>query len=106
MYKIQTSEVATEPILEVAIEPTKATKTKAKTKRKISKLKLRMEFLNEIHNKEKNIHEQLFREYFNYYSPSFSIIDLFEDNQNNSEMIVKYLNESFICLGKMKIRKK
>ena len=49
MYKIQTSEVATEPILEVAIEPTKATKTKAKTKRKISKLKLRKEFLNEIH---------------------------------------------------------
>ena len=61
LYKIQTPEVATEPILEVAIEPTKATKTKAKAKRKISKLKLRKEFLNEIQNKEKNINEQLFR---------------------------------------------
>ena len=61
LCKIQTPEVATEPILEVAIEPTKATKTKAKAKRKISKLKLRKEFLNEIQNKEKNINEQLFR---------------------------------------------
>ena len=61
LCKIQTPEVATEPILEVAIEPTKATKTKAKAKRKISKLKLRKEFLNKIQNKEKNINEQLFR---------------------------------------------
>ena len=57
-----TTEPATEP--EVAIELTKPTKTN--TKRKISSLKLRENFFNKIKNEEKNINEQIFRQYFNY----------------------------------------
>ena len=45
--------------------------TKAKTKLKISSLKLHEEFLNKIKIEEKNINEQIFREYFNYQFPSF-----------------------------------
>ena len=86
------------PTLEVATEPTKATKTKAKTKRKISTLKLCEECLNEIKNEEKNINVHIFREYFNYQSPLFLVKDLFDNNQNKTGMIVKYLNEPLIDL--------
>ena len=40
----------------------------------------------------------MFREYFNYQSPSFLVKDLYEDNQNKNYIIVKYLNESLIYL--------
>ena len=38
----------------------------------------------------------MFREYFNYQSPSLLVKDLYEDNQNKNDIIVKYLNESLI----------
>ena len=84
----------TEP--EVATEPTKA--TKAKTKRKISLLKLRENLLNEIKNEGKNIIEQIFNEFFNYHYPSFLVKDLYEDNQNKNDEIVKNINESLVNL--------
>ena len=56
------------------------------------------EFLNEIKNEEKNINEQIFREYFNYQSPPFLVKDLYEDNQKKNDRIVKYLSESLINL--------
>ena len=61
LYKILTCEPTPESAaeLEVATEPTKA--TKSKTKCKISSLKLREEFLNKIRNEEKNINKQIFR---------------------------------------------
>ena len=73
---------------------TKATKTK--TKCKISPLKFREEFLNEIKNEGKNTNELIFREYFNYLSPSFLVKVLCEENQNKNDIIVKYINESLI----------
>ena len=59
---------------------------------------MREEFLNEIKNEEKNINEQIFKEYFGYESPSFLVKDVYEGNQNKNDMIVKYLNESLIDL--------
>ena len=55
----------------------------------MSSLKLREEFLNKIKNEEKNINEQIFREYFNYQSQSFLVKDLHEGNQNENDIIVK-----------------
>ena len=59
---------------------------------------MREEFLYEIKKEEKNINEQIFRQYFNYQSPPTLVKDLFEDNQNKSDMILKYLDESLIDL--------
>ena len=61
-------------------------------------IKLHEHFLNEIENKEKNINERIFKEYFNYHSPSFLVKDLYKNNQNNE--IVKYINKSLIDLRK------
>ena len=58
--KIPTPESATEP--EVVKELMKP--TKAKTQRKISSLKLHEEFLNKINYEDKNIIEQIFKEFF------------------------------------------
>ena len=38
-------------------------------------------------NEEKNINEQIFKEYFSYASPSFLVKDLSESNQNKNDMI-------------------
>ena len=59
---------------------------------------MREEFQNEIENEEKNINEQIFNEFFNYQYPSFSVKDLYEDNQNKNAKIVKNINESLINL--------
>ena len=40
----------------------------------------------------------MFREYFIYQSPSFSVKDSYGDNQNKNDLIVKYLNESLADL--------
>ena len=45
-------------------EEPKSETTKAKTKRKKSPFELHEKFLNEIKNDEKNINEQIFKEYF------------------------------------------
>ena len=47
-------------------------------------------------NEEKNINNQIFKEYFNYQILSFLTKDLYEDNQIKNDRIVKHLNESFI----------
>ena len=57
---IPTPESATEP--EVVKELMKP--AKAKTQRKISSLKLQEEFLNKINYENKNIIEQIFKEFF------------------------------------------
>ena len=75
---------------ELTPETTKA--TKAIVKVKISPLKLRKIFLNQIKNKENNINELIFREYFDYQSPLFLVNDLYEDNQNKSHIIIHYIN--------------
>ena len=65
----------------------------------MSSLKLHEEFLNKNKNEEKkNKNEQIFREQFNYQSPSFLVKDLYEGSQNKTDIIVKYLNESLIDL--------
>ena len=48
--------------------------------------------------KKKNMNEQIFREYFNYHSPSILVKDLYEDKQNENDKIVKNLNKSLINL--------
>ena len=68
---ISTPEPATE--LELTTEPTKAIKAKGKTKCKISQLKLHKKNLNKIKHEEKNINEQIFKEYFSYEFPSFLV---------------------------------
>ena len=60
---------------------------------------MREEVLNKIKNEEKNKNKQTFREYFNYWFPLFLVKNLYEDNQNKSNIIVKYLNKSLIDLG-------
>ena len=47
-----------------AEEEPKPEPTKAKTKRNKSLFKLHEKFINEIKNDEKNIHEQILKEYF------------------------------------------
>ena len=91
----QSLEPATEP--EVAKESEPGTEPiKAKTKREISSLKLSENFFNEKKNEEKNINEQIFKKTFNYSSPSFLVKDLYEDNQNKNDKIVKSINESLV----------
>ena len=55
-------------------------------------IKLNEQLLNEIENEQKNINEQIFKEYFKYHSPSFLVKDLYKNKQ--SDKIVKYINKS------------
>ena len=80
---------------EPATEPEVATEPKAKTKCKISPLKLHENFFKEIKNEEKNINEQMFNEFFSCHSPSFLVKDLYEDNREKNDKIVKNINELF-----------
>ena len=64
----------------------------------MSSLKLHEEFLNKIENEEKNVNEQIFKEYFGCEFPSFLVKDLYESNKNKNDMIVRYLYESLIDL--------
>ena len=64
-------------------------KAKIKIKHKISPLKLGEKFWNEIKNEETNIREQIFNESLSYHSPSFSIKDLYENDQDKNYKIVK-----------------
>ena len=48
--------------------------------------------------KKNNINEQIFNEFFDYQYPSFLAKDLYEDNQNKNDKIVKNINESLINL--------
>ena len=64
-------------------------KAKVKIKHKISPLKLGEKFWNEIKNEETNIYVQIFYESLSYYSPSFSIKDLYEIDQDKNYKTVK-----------------
>ena len=92
-----TLEPATEA--EVAAKPSKATKAiKAKTKRKISSLKLREEFLNKIKNEEKNINEQIFRDYFLYQTSSYLTKVLYDSDEIKNDEFIKHTNNGLIDL--------
>ena len=45
------------------------------------------------------LNKEIFNEYFKYQSSSVLVKYLYEDNQNQTDMIVKYHNESLIDLG-------
>ena len=57
---------------------------------------MREQFLNEIETDEKNINEQIFKEYFKYHFLSFLVKDLYKKIQNGR--IVNYINGSLIDL--------
>ena len=59
---------------------------------------MRWKFLDGTKNEDKNINEQIFNEYFNYYYASFLLKNLYEDNQNNNGKTVKNIHESLINL--------
>ena len=69
-----------------------------KTKRKTLSLKFRQSLLNEIKNEEKDVNNQIFKEYFHYQTPSILKKNLCEAYQIKKEIIVKHLNKSFIDL--------
>ena len=48
--------------------------------------------------KKKNINEQIFNEFFNYHYPSFLVKDLYEDNENKNDKVLKNIKESLINL--------
>ena len=56
------------------------------------------EFLNEIKKGDKNISEQIFREYFTYNAPSFLVKDFCENNKNKNDIFIKHFNESLFNL--------
>ena len=86
-----------EPTPEVATEPTKTAKAlKTKTKRKISSLKLRKDFLNKIKNKDKNINEQIFKDYFFYQFPSYLAKMLYDSDKIKNNEIIKHINNGLI----------
>ena len=68
--------------LELALKQDLDLKQKPKY-RKLS-LKSREQFSNEIVNEEKNINEEIFRNYFKYQDPSFLVKDLFEKDKNKN----------------------
>ena len=47
---------------------------------------MREEFLNKTKNEEKNVNEQIFRNHFNYQSPSFLVKNLNEADQNKNDI--------------------
>ena len=65
--------------------------TKAKTKRKKSLFEMHEKIINEFKNNEKNINEQVFKEYFFYHTPLFLVKELYNSNQNVNDEIVKHL---------------
>ena len=80
--------------------------SKAKTNCKKSPLKLLEEFINEIKNDEKNINEQIFKEYLFYRAPLFLAKQLYNSNQTINGEIVKHINDAMIELEKYIDRKK
>ena len=89
-----------------AEEESKPEPTKAKTKRNKSPFKLHEKFINEIKNDEKNINEQILKEYFFYHTPLFLTKELYNSNQTVEDGIVKHINDALIELKKYINRKK
>ena len=63
------------------------------------------EFINEIKNDEKNINEQIFKEYFFYHTPLFLPKELYNSNQNINNEIADHINDALIELKKYINRK-
>ena len=59
---------------------------------------MREEFLNEIKNKEKNINEQIFRDYFLYQIPSYLTNILYDNDEIKHYKITKNFNNRLIKL--------
>ena len=78
------------PVPEPALKPAPDTR-KSKTKRELSVLELRENFLNFVVNEEKDIHEQIFRDYFYYKNPSSVVKQICESNQVKDDKIVNIL---------------
>ena len=74
--------------------------SKAKGKRKKFLLELCEEFINKIENEEKNINEQIFKEYFFDHIPLFLAKELYSNNQTTNDEIVKNINGALIKLKK------
>ena len=72
--------------------------TKEETKK--SSFKLRENFVNKVENVEKNINNEIFKEYFGYSNPSFS-----EANPAKTEQLINQVNNALIDLRKDIIRK-
>ena len=51
-----------------------------------------------LKRKKKIINEQIFNEFFNYHYPSFLVKDLYEDNENKNDKVLKNIKESLINL--------
>ena len=77
-------------------EEPKPEPTKTKTKRKKTPLELHEKFINVIKNDEKNINEQIFKEYFFYHTLLFLAKELYNSNQNVNDEMVKHSNDALI----------
>ena len=93
--KIPTPEY--EPVPEPASNP-KVFDT-PKSKRKILPIEFLEKILNETVKEEKNINNQIFKEYYHYQALLFLANDLYEGNQDQNDKIDKYLNKSLTDLG-------
>ena len=81
-------------------EEPKPEPTKAKTKCKVYSFQFHEKFINEIKNDGKNMNEQIFKEYFFYYTLSFLAKKLYNSNQYGNDQIVKHINDLLIELKK------
>ena len=90
-------------------------KFKPDSKHRKSSLKLREEFFNEVVDEEKYKHEEIFRNYFKYQTPSSSVKDLFKAERNKNKKnryliinkLIKLMEDINIKqILKMNIRKK
>ena len=81
------------PTAEVAAES-----EKGPTKHKKSKLKLQLEFINEIISNEKAINDddEIFRNYFTYQNPSFLVRGFLRSTQAKNEQLVCNVNDGLI----------
>ena len=66
---------------------------------------MKLKFLNEIKNEEKNINDKIFRDYFWYQTPSFLVKHLYEVDQDKNEETVDLANDELIELKNSAIRK-
>ena len=81
----------------MATEPTEATKEKNKCN--ISSLKLRENFLYEIKNEEKDINEEIFKDFF-YQIPSYLAKRLYDSDEFKNDEILEHINNGLILLKK------
>ena len=61
---------------------------------------MREKFINEIKIDEKNINEEIFEGYFFNHAPLFSAKELYNNNQNVNDQIVRNINDSLTELKK------